>query len=115
MVDLPKNKDNIEYLAVMYKIKIDKVENQTNYIITPDLLDSEDNFILTGVIFDYTNKVNLTDKTRYEDAMNKEFLDDQKEFMVNEKNKKSLSMSFCTANNLMLLTWQSDYNINLGF
>lgn len=55
MVDLPKNKDNIEYLAVMYKIKIDKVENQTNYIITPDLLDSEDNFILTGVIFDYTN------------------------------------------------------------
>lgn len=47
--------------------------------------------------------------------MNKEFLDDQREFMVNEKNKKSLSMSFCTANNLMLLTWQSDYNINLGF
>lgn len=47
--------------------------------------------------------------------MNKEFLDDQKEFMINEKNKLTLTMSFCTANNLMLLSYQNDYNINLGF
>lgn len=79
------------------------------------MLDNDDNFILTGVIFDYTTKTSEQDKTRYEDSMNKEFLDDQREFMVNEKNKLTLTMSFCTANNLMLLSYQNDYNINLGF
>lgn len=36
----------------MYKVKIDKVEGQTNYIFTKDSIDNDDNQICSGVIFD---------------------------------------------------------------
>lgn len=47
--------------------------------------------------------------------MNKEFLAEQRDFMLNEKSKKSLKMNFCSENNLMFMSWQSDYSINLIF